>query len=134
MGQDLHNMGNDLAVFVTWGAFLVDGTHLMNIGEKSTATGTDPPVPAIVGGLNTHSVFEGENLFVGMTIENCVHVSDAGDARTTRGDFYFGDNFTFNATLSIRCLYFVLPRLIRRAHGHTPTACYNVQKVREWNL
>lgn len=56
------NMGNDLAVFVAWGAFLVDGNHLtnlMSIGEKSNGTGTDPPPPAIVGGLNTHKVFEG---------------------------------------------------------------------------
>jgi hypothetical protein len=55
-------MGNDLAVLVTWGAFLVDGNHLtnlMSIGEKSTATGPAPPPPAIVGGLNTHTVFEG---------------------------------------------------------------------------
>ena len=56
------NMGNDLAVFVAWGAFLMDGNHLtnlMSIGEKSSATGIDPPPPAIVGGLNTHKVFEG---------------------------------------------------------------------------
>ena len=56
------NMGNDLAVFVTWGAFLVDGNHLtnwMSIGQKSAATGPDPPEPAIVGGLDTHKVFEG---------------------------------------------------------------------------
>ena len=55
-------MGNDLAVLVTWGAFLVDGnqlTNLMSIGQKSNSTGTDPPPPAIVGGLNTHKVFEG---------------------------------------------------------------------------
>jgi len=55
-------MGNDLAVLVTWGAFLVDGnqlTNLMSIGHKSPSTGPDPPPPAIVGGLNTHAVFEG---------------------------------------------------------------------------
>ena len=55
-------MGNDLAILVAWGAFLVDGNHLtnlMSIGEKSTATGPDPAKPAIVGGLNTHKVFEG---------------------------------------------------------------------------
>jgi unspecific peroxygenase len=55
-------MGNDLAVLVAWGAFLVDGnqlTNLMSIGQKSNSTGTDPPPPAIVGGLNTHKVFEG---------------------------------------------------------------------------
>ena len=56
------NMGNDLAVLVTWGAFLVDGNHLtnwMSIGQKSAATGPNPPAPAIVGGLDTHKVFEG---------------------------------------------------------------------------
>lgn len=56
------NMGWDLATLVTWGAFLVDGNHLtnlMSIGQKSTQTGRNPPSPAIVGGLNTHGVFEG---------------------------------------------------------------------------
>jgi unspecific peroxygenase len=55
-------MKNDMAVFVTWAAFLVDGNHLtnlMSIGEKSKMTGRDPPPPAIVGGLNAHGVFEG---------------------------------------------------------------------------
>lgn len=55
-------MANDLAVLVTWGAFIVDGnllTNLMSIGMKSPFTGADPPAPAIVGGLNTHGVFEG---------------------------------------------------------------------------
>ena len=119
-------MGNDLAVFVTWGAFLVDGnplTNLMRIGEKSATTGTDPPAPAIVCGLNTHAMLEGENLFVGMTIENCVHLSNTGDASTTRGDFYFGDNFSFNETLFDQVS---LPCSIRCTHGHTPTACHNI--------
>ena len=56
------NMGNDLAVFVTYGAFLVDGnplTNLLSIGGKTPLTGVDPPQPAIVGGLDTHAVFEG---------------------------------------------------------------------------
>ena len=56
------NMEYPFAVFVTWGAFLVDGnllTNLMSIGQKSSSTGPDPPFPAIVGGLNTHGVFEG---------------------------------------------------------------------------
>ncbi|KAF7972385.1 hypothetical protein HWV62_18102 [Athelia sp. TMB] len=81
--QEGFNMGNDLAVLVTWGAFIVDGNHLtnlMSIGEKTGGTGPFPPAPAIVGGLNTHGVFE-------------------GDASTTRGDFYFGNNFSFNETL-----------------------------------
>jgi len=55
-------MGNDLAVFVTYAAHLVDGnlvTNLLSIGGKSPKTGSDPPKPAIVGGLNTHVVFEG---------------------------------------------------------------------------
>lgn len=64
------NMGNDLAVFVTYAAHLVDGnliTNLLSIGGKSNLTGPDPPLPASVAGLNTHAVFE-------------------GDASTTRGE------------------------------------------------
>ena len=56
------NMGNDLAVFLTYAAMLVDGnqvTNLLSIGGKSSKTGPDPPKPAIVGGLDTHAVFEG---------------------------------------------------------------------------
>ncbi|KXN81289.1 Aromatic peroxygenase [Leucoagaricus sp. SymC.cos] len=77
------NMANDLAKFVTYAAFLVDGnpiTNLISIGSKSSETGEDPPSPAIVGGLNTHAVFE-------------------GDASMTRGDAFFGDNHSFNQTL-----------------------------------
>lgn len=58
-------MANGLAVLVTWGAFVVDGNHLtnlMSIGEKSKGTGRDTPAPAIIGGLNTHGVFEGKHL------------------------------------------------------------------------
>lgn len=67
------------ARFVTYAAFVVDGnpiTDLLSIGGKSPLTG-DLPKPAIVGGLNTHGVFE-------------------GDASTTRLDAYFGDNFSLN--------------------------------------
>ena len=56
------NMGNELAVFLTYGAMLVDGnqiTNLLSIGGKSPKTGLDPPKPAIVGGLDTHAVLEG---------------------------------------------------------------------------
>ena len=55
-------MGNSLAVFITYAAMLVDGnqiTNLLSIGGKSYETGPDPPKPAIVGGLDTHGVFEG---------------------------------------------------------------------------
>lgn len=55
-------MENTLARFVTYAAFLVDGnviTNLLSIGGKTSSTGPDPPAPAIVGGLNTHAVFEG---------------------------------------------------------------------------
>lgn len=55
-------MGNDLAKFVTYAAFLVDGnliTNRMSIGGKTKLTGPSPPSPAIVGGLDTHGVFEG---------------------------------------------------------------------------
>jgi len=77
------NMVNDLAIFVTYAAFIVDGnpiTNLMSIGGKTGLTGIDPPPPATVGGLNTHAVFE-------------------GDTSMTRGDFFFGDNHSLNATL-----------------------------------
>ena len=55
-------MANDIAIFLAYATFLVDGnplTNLMSIGGKSSMTGPDPPPPAIVGGLNTHAVFEG---------------------------------------------------------------------------
>ncbi|KAF8148708.1 aromatic peroxygenase precursor [Crassisporium funariophilum] len=81
--QEGFNMQNSLATFVTYAAFLVDGnviTNQLSIGGKSKLTGPDPPAPAIVGGLNTHAVFE-------------------GDASMTRGDAFFGDNHDFNETL-----------------------------------
>ncbi|CAA7264115.1 unnamed protein product, partial [Cyclocybe aegerita] len=81
--QEGFNMENTLAVFVTYGAHLVDGnliTDLLSIGHKTPLTGPDPPAPAIVGGLNTHAVFE-------------------GDASMTRGDDFFGNNHDFNETL-----------------------------------
>jgi hypothetical protein len=56
-------MENTLAKFVTYAAHLVDGnliTDRLSIGGKSPSTGPDPPAPAIVGGLNTHAVFEGD--------------------------------------------------------------------------
>jgi hypothetical protein len=81
--QEGFNMGNDLALLVTYAAHLVDGnqlTDLLSIGGKTNETGNAPPPPAIVGGLDTHGVFE-------------------GDASMTRGDFFFGDNHSFNETL-----------------------------------
>ncbi|CAA7262403.1 unnamed protein product [Cyclocybe aegerita] len=81
--QEGFNMENSIAIFVTYGAHLVDGnviTDLLSIGRKTPLTGPDPPPPAIVGGLNTHAVFE-------------------GDASMTRGDDFFGNNHDFNATL-----------------------------------
>ena len=56
-------MGNDLAVFLTYGVHLVDGnllTDLISIGGKTPETGPDPAAPAIVGGFDTHAVFEGD--------------------------------------------------------------------------
>jgi len=56
-------MENSIAVFVTYAAHLVDGnliTNKLSIGRKSAKTGPDPPSPAIVGGLNTHGLFEGK--------------------------------------------------------------------------
>ena len=70
-------MGNDLALFVTYGAMLVDGnlvTNLLSIGGKTRKTGPDPPKPAIVGGLNTHAVFEG--MVVASSIELHSKLSD----------------------------------------------------------
>ncbi|KAF5327643.1 hypothetical protein D9619_004133 [Psilocybe cf. subviscida] len=81
--QEGFNMENSRAIFITYAAHLVDGnlvTDLLSIGGKSAATGPNPPSPAIVGGLDTHAVFE-------------------GDASMTRGDAFFGDNHSFNETL-----------------------------------
>ncbi|KAG9313426.1 heme-thiolate peroxidase [Chiua virens] len=75
--QEGFNMGWSLAAFVTYGAFVVDGNHLtnlMSIGTNTTAEDELTP------GLNIHGNFE-------------------GDASTTRGDFYFGNNYSFNETL-----------------------------------
>ena len=57
-------MQYDAAVTATYAAMLVDGnlvTNLLSIGRKTKRTGPDPPSPAIVGGLNTHDVFEGRS-------------------------------------------------------------------------
>lgn len=57
------NMENTLAKLLVYGAHLVDGnviTDQLSIGGKTPQTGPDPPAPAIVGGLNTHAVFEGD--------------------------------------------------------------------------
>jgi len=81
--QDGFGMDVETAILLTYSTMLVDGnvvTNLMSIGGKSPLTGPDPPKPAIVGGLNTHAVFE-------------------GDASLTRQDFFFGDNHSFNSTL-----------------------------------
>ena len=87
-------MDSGTARFVTYAAHLVDGnlvTDLLSIGGKTRKTGTDTGPPAIIGGLNTHAVFE-------------------GDASMTRGDDFFGDNHSFNQTLfdqvSCDCLNF----------------------------
>lgn len=63
INRTVFNMANDLAVFLTYGVHLVDGnllTDLVSIGGKTPATGPDPPAPAIVGGFDTHAVFEGD--------------------------------------------------------------------------
>ncbi|KIJ44700.1 hypothetical protein M422DRAFT_252007 [Sphaerobolus stellatus SS14] len=62
--------------------FIVDGnplTGLFSLGGKTPLTGPNPPQPAIVGGLNTHALFE-------------------DDASTTRADAFFSDNHNFNET------------------------------------
>ncbi|KIJ31869.1 hypothetical protein M422DRAFT_185271, partial [Sphaerobolus stellatus SS14] len=81
--QDDFGIDDTLAVQLVYATMLVDGNPLMNlmsIGGKSSLTGPDPPKPAIVGGVDTHAVLE-------------------GDASMTRGDFFFGDNHSFNQTL-----------------------------------
>ncbi|TFK24496.1 Cloroperoxidase [Coprinopsis marcescibilis] len=79
-GLNLINQGAKLA---TYAALLLEGnvvTNLLSIGGKTHRTGPDPPSPASVGGLSHHGTFE-------------------GDASTTRGDAFFGDNHSFNQTL-----------------------------------
>lgn len=95
-------MGNDLAVFVTYATHLVDGnllTDLLSIGGKTPKTGPNPPAPAIVGGLNTHGVFEGDasmtrgmKLFFFARFNHLTSLPFVGDA-------FFGDNHSFNETL-----------------------------------
>ena len=80
-------MGNSLAVFLAYGAMLVDGnqiTNLLSIGGKSPETGPDPPKPAIVGGLDTHAVFEGAS-FGHVVINLDTDSRRLGDASMTRG-------------------------------------------------
>jgi len=90
--QEGFNMGNDLAIFNTFLALLVNGnpvTNLLSIGGKSPLTGMDPPPPsmALVAGLDNHGTFE-------------------GDTSMTRGDAFFGNNFLFNETLFEQFLSF----------------------------
>ncbi|KAJ3567243.1 heme-thiolate peroxidase [Leucocoprinus birnbaumii] len=81
--QEGFNMEYLTAINIVYSSLLVDGnviTNLLSIGGKSRLTGPDPPAPATAAGLNTHGPIE-------------------GDASTTRGDAYFGDNHNFNETL-----------------------------------
>ncbi|KAF9032969.1 aromatic peroxygenase precursor [Panaeolus papilionaceus] len=93
--QEGFNMNFGTALLVTYAAFLVDGnvvTNRLSIGGKTLRTGLiNPPAPAIVGGLDTHAVFEGKStiLFYHRT----------RDASMTRGDAFFGNNHSFNETL-----------------------------------
>ena len=84
-------MGNDLAVFIAYAAFLVDGnplTNLLSIGGKSSLTGPDPPQPAIVGGLDTHAVFEGAIIRRVIYYPKITPSFNLGDTSMTRGDFF----------------------------------------------
>ncbi|KAG9314954.1 heme-thiolate peroxidase [Chiua virens] len=75
--QEGFNMGYNVAAFLTYAGFVVDGNHLtnlMSIGANVTADSKLTP------GLNIHGNFE-------------------GDASTTREDFYLGNNWIFNETL-----------------------------------
>ena len=129
-------MGNDLAVFVTWGAFLVDGnplTNLMSIGEKSSATGTDPPAPAIVGGLNTHAVFEGDVLSFGMdSLYSCVEFQ----VMLAQPEAIFILVIISHSTkhFSIRRVSISFYHIQYAVLMANTIACHNVQKTREWNL
>ncbi|KAF9444958.1 Cloroperoxidase [Macrolepiota fuliginosa MF-IS2] len=81
--QEGFNMENSFARFVTYAGHLVDGnlvTDLLSIGQATKETGPAPPAPALVAGLDTHAVFE-------------------GDASMTRADTFWGDNHSFNQTL-----------------------------------
>ncbi|KIJ51170.1 hypothetical protein M422DRAFT_244362 [Sphaerobolus stellatus SS14] len=81
--QQGFNMGNDLTVFVTYAAFLVDGNpikNLMSIGGKTFLTGINPPRPASVAGLDTQALVANPSL---------------GNST----DAFFGDNRSFNETL-----------------------------------
>jgi unspecific peroxygenase len=66
----------------------------MSIGANTTADDQLTP------GLNIHGNFEGElcRLLPGHVL-GANHHCRLGDASTTRGDFYFGNNFNFNETL-----------------------------------
>lgn len=81
-------MGNDLAIFLTYATMLVDGnlvTNLLSIGGKTPETGPDPPPPAVVGGLDTHALFEGTLL---LYVQLQVFMSlllISGDTSMTRG-------------------------------------------------
>lgn len=81
--QEGYNMDPHFATFVTYLGHISNGnqvTDLLSIGGKSPNTGADPHTPASVSGLSTHTTFE-------------------GDASLSRGDFFFGDNHSFNQTL-----------------------------------
>ena len=80
-------MANDLALTLTYSAMLVDGnqvTNLLSIGGKTPKTGPDPPKPAIVGGLDTHAVFEGAP-FGHVVLNLDTDSRRLGDASMTRG-------------------------------------------------
>ncbi|KDR67092.1 hypothetical protein GALMADRAFT_80170 [Galerina marginata CBS 339.88] len=80
--QEAFNLENEFARFLVYSTFLVNGnpiTNLMSIGGQTSGTGTNPPAPATVGGLNSHN--------------NC-----EGDTSMTRADFFFGNNHNFNET------------------------------------
>ncbi|KDR72032.1 hypothetical protein GALMADRAFT_143376 [Galerina marginata CBS 339.88] len=112
--QEGFNMENDLALFVTYGAHLVDGnvlTDRLSIGGKTALTGVDPPAPAIVGGLNTHAVFE-------------------GDTSMTRADFFFGNNHDFNETLFDELVDFS-NRFGAGKYNYTVAAEFRFQRIKD---
>jgi len=54
-------MNYNLSSFIMYNVHIVNEnvvTDLLNIGNKVNVMGTDPLLLAIIGGLNTHSLFE----------------------------------------------------------------------------
>ena len=52
-----------MSSFIIYNAYIMNEngvTDLLSIGDKVNTMGPDPPLSAIIGGLNTHSPFESD--------------------------------------------------------------------------